>query len=278
MRIISLLLLLVVLSDQAFTQTSGKVEEDDQGIALDLLVNLNIPAGFIVSPTLNYRTRIRPLNRPIHFFINPNMGLTQASDAERDEGSDKYKFGFSPEASVGYPIFYNAEYRLANALKGTEFESGAAGNQTTYYVQSGYVPTHQALLAEIGYVKYQEYDYYGPSVFYGLRWYITQKGKIDSGDGDGSYYAIKQVMSLYFYLYNRLNSESVFENLPEDRIRRTGYKFGVDYTRGGRWGMKIAMGGCPGKKDLKGGEGVSWFLGYFDVGIYKVIGLWKAPL
>ena len=260
-----------------------EVTEDDQGIALNLFFDINIPSGYIFSPTLNYRTQLRPLNRPFHFFFNPYMGMIKTPDSKRIdpvtgqiiEGSKKVGFGWAPQISVGYPIFYSAKYRIANVLKGTDFESNAFGDQTTYFIQQGMVPTHQALLAEIGYSRYPEYDSYGPSVFYGLRWYITQKGKVED-DTEDAYYKVKAVMSLYFYLYNRLNNDEVFADIPEDNLRKTGYKFGVDFTRGGKWGMTIAIGGCPGRKDAYGGT--SFFLGYLDVGVYKVIGLWKSPL
>lgn len=281
MKYLIILIITIAFTISLKAQTK-KVEDDNQGIAVNYLLNINIPNGYIFSPTLYYRSQFRPLNRPIHLFINPNMGMVKIPDADRinaetgqlDEDSKKTKFGIAPQVSIGIPIFYNAKYRIANALKGTDFTSNSFGEQTTYYIQQGYVPTHQALIAEIGYAKFPEYDSFGPSIFYGLRWYITQKGKIDDSE-EGYYYNIKQVMSLFLHFYKRLDSDQVFKDIPEDNLRKTGYKFGVEYTRGGSFGMLIAMGGCPGKKDAYGGT--SGVIGYLDIGVYKTIGLWKAP-
>jgi hypothetical protein len=282
MKTILLSILTLVFITRLSAQT-GEVTEDDQGIALNLFFDINIPSGYIFTPTLNYRTQLRPLNRPIHFFFNPYLGMVKTPDSKRIdpvtgqiiEGSKKVHLGIAPQLSVGYPIFYSSKYKIANVLKGTDFESNGLVDKTTYFVQQGLVPTHQALLAEIGYSHYPVYDSYGPSVFYGLRWYITQKGKVEDSS-DGGYYNVKAVMSLYLYLYNRLSNDEVFENIPENNLRRTGYKFGVDFTRGGKWGMTIAIGGCPGRRDAYGGT--SFVLGYLDIGVYKVIGLWKSPL
>ncbi|MBF0432589.1 MAG: hypothetical protein HQK83_14990 [Fibrobacteria bacterium] len=249
----------------------------DYNLGVGLLFNLDIPAVVTYTPEFYYRTKIRPIGRPIHFTFIPNIGHVR--NLEEGKKTHKYEFGWSPFVSVSYPLFFKEKVGRAEVLTGVSSKDKMGGRITehTYSFKTGNLPTQTAFLIDVG---WRQMPIYGsdpePSdiesnnmLVYGAKYMTTQKGRVDAGEG--SYYEVKELRYYFFQLFQPLNFEKP-ESLPDDRWASMGWKIGFHTSMGGAYGMVLSAGKMPGDEGTSGFQNLA-----MDIGIYWLIGLYPLP-